>query len=400
MATHSSTVRMLLRVGVIVTLIACSSGGGEPLPTYTIERKAYEETLTIEGHTEAVRSVNIHCPPQVGGTITYIVENGTEVKKGDVVCVLEDANLSEEYERIMLDLDAAYAEIDKLLASQRLEYALLEAQVENNEAETILATSDSLQMLYMSPTERRIKELQLERASIEHARLIKKLESTKEMQKTDIVHVEKRIERLKRRLEEEQKKIESLTLYAPQDGIAVRARRWHWSDERWNLGDHVDKGRVLMTLPNFERIKVVFYIPESEYKRLHLGDSVIYTFDAMPDNVAYGRIIKMASVGQARIKGSQVKTFEIEASVDSVRNMIEPGLSARCYIYIKHVPDTIVVPTVGIFDKDSIKVAYVQQGRKYKERQVTLGIGSTKMTIVTDGLKEGERISLIRPDNE
>ena len=80
--------------------------------------------------------------------------------------------------------------------------------------------------------------------------------------------------------------------------------------------------------------------------------------------------------------------------------MIEPGLSAICHIYIKHIPDTIVVPTVGIFDKDSIKVAYVQQGRKYKERQVTLGIGSTKMTIVTDGLKEGERISLIRPENE
>ena len=75
MATHSSTARMLLRVGAVATLIACSSGGGEPWPIYTIERKAYEETLTIEGHTEAVRSVNIHCPPQVGGTITYIKNN-------------------------------------------------------------------------------------------------------------------------------------------------------------------------------------------------------------------------------------------------------------------------------------------------------------------------------------
>lgn len=397
---YRCTNKILLYASAIGWLISCSSDGGEALPTYAIERKAYEEVLVIEGQTEAVNSVNIHCPPHVGGTITYIVENGTEVKKGDVVCVLEDANLSEEYERIMLDLEAAYAEIDKLQASQRLEYALLEAQVKNNEAETILATSDSLQMLYMSPTERRTKELQLERARIEHARLLKKLEATKGIQETDIVHVEKRIERLKRRLDGERKKIESLTLYAPQNGLAVRARRWHWSDERWNIGDHVDKGRVLMTLPDFEKMKVVFHIPETEYKRLHLGDSVLYTFDAMPDNLAWGSITKMASVGQTRIKNSQVKTFEIEASVDSVKNTIEPGLSTRCHVYIKHIPDTIVIPTIGIFDKDSIKVVYVQKGRTHEERPVTLGIGSTKMTIIADGLKEGERISLIKPQKK
>ena len=389
--------KSLLYSIAIVGLVSCSSNRGEVLPTYTIERTAYEELLVIEGHTEAVNSVNIHCPPHVGGTITYIAENGTDVKKGDVLCVLEDPNLSEEYERLVLDLEAAYAEIDKLQASQRLEYALLEAQVRNNEAETILATSDSLQMLYMSPTERRTKELQLERAGIEHARLLKKLEATKGIQEIDVIRVEKRIERLKRRIEGERKKIESLTLRAPQDGLAVRARRWHWSDERWKVGDHVDKGRVLLTLPDFAQMKVMFYIPETEYKRLHLGDSVMYTFDAMPDNLAWGCITKMASVGQTRIKDSQVKTFEIEASVDSMQEAIEPGLSTQCHIYIQHIPDVLVAPTVSIFDKDSTKVVYVQQGRTYEECPVTLGIGSTKMTIIADGLREGERISLIKP---
>ena len=382
---------------VMGLLVSCSSGESRALPTYTVERTAYEDVLVVEGRTESVNSLNINCPPHVGGTIVRIVESGTEVKAGDVVCVIEDVNLAESCERLELDLESAYAEVEKLKASQQLEFALLEAQVKNNEAETILAASDSIQMLYMSPTERRTKELQLERAGIERDRLLRKMEATKVMQEMDVVRVEKRINRIERRLEGELKKLESLTLYAPKDGIAVRGRRWPWSDETWNIGDHVGDGRTVVTLPDFEHLKVVFYAQETEYKRLQLGDSVKYTFDAMPDNHGWGRIVKMASVGQTRTEGSQVKTFEIEVSVDSLSASAEPGLSARCHIYVKRIPDVVVVPTVGIFERDSLKVVYVQKERKYEERAVVLGVGSPKMTIITDGLSEGEKIALIKP---
>ena len=144
-------------------------------------------------------------------------------------------------------------------------------------------------------------------------------------------------------------------------------------------------------------MKVIFHAKETEYKRLQIGDSIMYTFDAMPQNRAWGHITKMASIGQTRTEGSQVKTFEIEATIDSLLSPVEPGLSARCHIYLRHIPDTIVVPTISIFDKDSLKVVYVQKGRKHEERIVTLGLSSPKTTIVSEGLKEGETISLIKP---
>jgi len=55
------------------------------------------------------------------------------------------------------------------------------------------------------------------------------------------------------------------------------------------------------------------------------------------------------------------------------------------------------VPTISIFDEDSLKVVYVKKGRKYEEREVKLGIGSPKMTIIDEGLATGEQIALIRP---
>lgn len=384
-------------ISIGLTLAACSPNGSSTSATYEIKRCDYEDILIIEGYTESVNSVNINCPPDVDGTIISIVETGTHVKQGEVVCVIEDVNIADKHERLMLDLESAYAELEKLKASQQLETALLEAQVKNNDAEALLADFDSLQMLYMSPAERRTKELQLERAAIERARLMKKVDASKVMQEIDVMRIEKNIERIKRNIDDEQKKLESLSIRAPRDGIAIRAKRWPWSSATWTIGDNVWNGRTIITLPDFDEMKVIFHAKETEYKRLQIGDSIMYTFDAMPQNRAWGHITKMASIGQTRTEGSQVKTFEIEATIDSLLSPVEPGLSARCHIYLRHIPDTIVVPTISIFDKDSLKVVYVQKGRKHEERIVTLGLSSPKTTIVSEGLKEGETISLIKP---
>lgn len=391
---------LLAMATVGMLLVSCSSGEDGTLPTYAIERMAYDDVLVVEGQTESVNSLNVYCPPEVDGTIINIIESGTLVTAGDVVCEIEDANVANNFEELTLELESAYAELEKLNASQRLEAALLEAQVKNNDAETMLAGFDSLQMLYMSPVERRTKELELERARIERDRLLKKVDATKVMQKTDVMSIEKRIERIKRRLETEKERKESLVLRAPKDGIVVRAKQWPWGDKTWTIGDNVWDGRVVVTMPDFDSIKVIIYVQETDFKRLHMGDSVMYTFDAVPGNRGWGRITKMASVGMARTEGSQVKTFEVEASIDSLLAPVEPGLSAHSHIYMKHISDVIVVPTISVFDEDSLKVVYVKKGRKYEKREVKLGIGSPKMTIIDEGLKAGEQIALIKPKDK
>lgn len=388
----------MIAVGFFIC--ACSFDKRQLLPLYEVIRQPFEDVLTIEGYAESVRSEHIDCPPDVDGTIISIVETGTMVNEGDVICVIEDVNIANNYERWKLNLESMQAELEKLIASQELEFALLEAQVRNNDVETLLAESDSLQMLYLNPSERRIKELQAERARIERAQLLKKLEATKGLQKTDVMKIERQIAKIERRLEGEREKMESLTLRAPKDGIVVRGRRWPWSEETWNIGDNVWNGRTVAVFPDFGNVKVLIYAQETEYKRIHEGDSVMYTFDAMPDNIGWGRITKLSPVGQTRTEGSAVKTFEIEATVDSLLSPVDPGLSVQCRVFLRYVPDTIVVPTISIFDRDSMKVVYVEHAGRYEERLVTLGEGSPRSTIISKGLKPGERIALVKPKND
>lgn len=380
--------------------ISCSSKNGEELTCYTVERGAFVDVLRVEGFTESLGSVTLTCPPDVDGSIEYLVESGTMVKKGDTLCIIEDLSIEERYDNLLIDLENSYADLESTKANAQLELAMLEAQVRTNEAETQIAGLDSVQLLYLSPTERRIKELQMEQSAIRRERLNKQVDKQKIIQQADIKKAESKISRIERRVESQRELLQSLILLAPRDGLAIRARRNPWTAQTWLVGDNVWNGRAVVTMPTIDSMKVLIYAQETEYKRIEVGDSVEYSFDAMPDNRAWGRITKLSPMGLKRTEGSEVKTFEVEASVDSVLHPLDPGLSANCRIFLQHVPDTLVVPTVCVYKRDSVDVVYVRKGKKYEERVVRLSITTPRSSVIADGVNEGEQITLIKPDDK
>lgn len=383
-----------------IVFVSCSSEQEGKHTLYTVQRGAFDDVLQVEGFTESMGSISLTCPPDVDGTIEYLIESGTMVKKGDTLCIIEDVSIEERYDDWQLSLENSYADLEATKANARMELALLEAQVKTNDAETLIAGLDSIQLLYLSPTERRIKELQLEQAAIRRARLTKQLDAQKVILQADIKKIESQISQRERRLESQRKLLESLIIRAPKDGLAIRARRWSWSSETWNIGDNVWNGRAVVTMPAIDSVKVLIYAQETEYKRIEVGDSVEYTFDAMPNNRAWGRITRLSPMGLKRTEGSEVKTFEVEASVDSLLHPLDPGLSVNCRIFLQHVPDTLVIPTVCVYQRDSMNVVYVRKGKKYEEREVQLSITTPRSSVVAGGVGEGEQITLIKPDDK
>ena len=383
-----------------IVFVSCSSEQEGKHTLYTVQRGAFDDVLQVEGFTESMGSISLTCPPDVDGTIEYLIESGTMVKKGDTLCIIEDVSIEERYDDWQLSLENSYADLEATKANARMELALLEAQVKTNDAETLIAGLDSIQLLYLSPTERRIKELQMEQAAIRRARLTKQLDAQKVILQADIKKIESQISQRERRLESQRKLLESLIIRAPKDGLAIRARRWSWSSETWNIGDNVWNGRAVVTMPAIDSVKVLIYAQETEYKRIEVGDSVEYTFDAMPNNRAWGRITRLSPMGLKRTEGSEVKTFEVEASVDSLLQPLDPGLSVNCRIFLQHVPDTLVVPTVCVYKRDSVDVVYVRKGRKYEEREVRLSISTPRSSVIAEGVSEGEQITLIKPDDK
>ena len=385
---------------ISLMFVSCSSKSGGNLSVFTVERTTFDDVLKVEGFTESLSAVSLVCPQDADGSIEYLIENGTMVKKGDTLCIIDDPRIEEQYENWLLFLENVQADFESAKANAQMELALLEAQVRTNEAETQIAGLNSAQLQYLSPTERRIKELQMEQAVINRSRLAKQITAQKAIQQADIKKLESQMSQVERRVESQRSLKESLIILAPKDGLAIRARRWPWSSETWNVGDNIWNGRAVVTMPVMDSMKVLIYAQETEYKRIEEGDSVEYTFDAMPDNRAWGRITKLSPMGLKRTEGSEVKTFEIEASIDSLLQPLDPGLSANCRIYLRHLPDTLVVPTVCVYRRDSTNVVYVQKGKKYEEREVKLSITTPRSSVIAEGLREGEQITLVKPEDK
>ena len=87
----------------------------------------------------------------------------------------------------------------------------------------------------------------------------------------------------------------------------------------------------------------------------------------------------------------------MEASVDSVYVLPEPGFTVNSRVINTFVSDTIVIPQVAIHDVDSMKVVYVKNNRRYEMREVALGASSMKEAIIARGLQVGEVVSLTVP---
>ena len=388
---------LIFSISLLTLLFSCQSHDKKEAPTYAVTITDFEDFLTIDGFVEPVQSTTFGCPRQSDGFITFIVDDGAYVKDSDIVCILDDKALKQRYDESLVNLEIAKADLNKTKADLDLQYALMEAQVKNNAAETDIANLDSLQMQYLSPTQRKIKELELEKVAIEKHKLQKKLQSLAIINKSELRKSEFKIQRLTNDIKSSKEQLDGLVIKSTKKGIIYRAM--HYSGRKVQVGDNVWYGMAVVNIPDLTKMKVKITASEGDYKRINENDSVEYSFDAMPKNKAWGKIVKKAPLGQPIKENSKIKVFEIESSIDSALILPGPGLTTNCKVILKRIKDTIVIPQITIFEQDSMKVVYVRKSEKYEMRQIITGTSSQKNAVVVAGLKRNEKISFIKPSS-
>lgn len=388
----------LLCTLMLLLVISCNKEKQKEPSTFKVITTDFEESIPMEGTMEPVETTVLSCPRTSDGDVTFIIEDGALVNVGDVVCIIDDKRLSTRYNESLIRLEMANAELNKTKANLDFQFALLEAQVRNNTAQTQIANLDTLQLSFLTPKERRIKELELQKVAIEKKKLEKKLKSLAIINNSELRKSQFEIDQLTERIKSSKEQLEGLTLKAPIKGMATRAQ--HYRGRPILVGDNVWNNMPVVKIPNLAKVKVKFKASEGDYKRIDVNDSVEYSFDAMPGNKAWGKITIKSPVGTPIKENSKVKFFEIEASLDSSKTIPAPGLSANCKIYLKRVRNVIVIPQIATFDQDGMKVVYVKHDDSYEMRQIAIGLSSPKSAIITAGLKVNELISFSKPTSD
>jgi biotin carboxyl carrier protein len=82
-----------------------------------------------------------------------------------------------------------------------------------------------------------------------------------------------------------------------------------------------------------------------------------------------------------------------------VEILLRPGLLADAEVIVEHLPNTLYIPYQAVFEEGAQNIVYVLENRRLRARRVRLGRRSESQVAVLEGLAEGDRISLYRPQS-
>ncbi|MEA1876567.1 MAG: hypothetical protein U9N86_06850 [Bacteroidota bacterium] len=379
--------------------------------TYELRTRSFVEKIHGTGTLESAKNFTIVAPAVMGSSIKVasLAPEGTLVQKGDTVCTLNAPDIQGYYDRYDDELMAARADLVKQEAKNAVQLSLLNAQILMNKARMEITQLDSVQIKFAPPVQKRIMELEQEKNDITKKKLVKKLEAERKINEQTVRAIKSQIIQKEQLVQRFQDQLDMLIITAPKSGMLIYASSpmVMFMDGSGNIGssggDKIKIGSIvrrrmpLIELPDLENMQVKLMVQEGDFKRIEEGQQVVIQPDALDKFITTGTIAKKSLASQKLAYKFKVKSYTVIIDIDSLDNMMLPGLSANCEIIVHDIQDTIVVPSISIFEKDSIKVVYVSKGEYFVPEPVETGLINSALTIISAGLTGNETIALMEP---
>ncbi len=177
---------------------------------------------------------------------------------------------------------------------------------------------------------------------------------------------------------------ERATITSPIDGI-VSARSV-------SGGEAVNPGSPLFTVVDASELELAGRIGVQDAARVHAGQPVTFTLDALPNQTFRGRVARVDPT--ADLATRQVGVY---ARMPNPGGRIVGGQYARGRIETSSAQNMVVIPEAALLGRSGdAATVFVVQGNRVARRQVTLGARDedTGLVAVLSGVQNGERVLL------
>jgi membrane fusion protein, multidrug efflux system len=169
------------------------------------------------------------------------------------------------------------------------------------------------------------------------------------------------------------------TIRAPKEGIV--------KEKRVTTGDLIRAGTPLVSIVQIDPLKLSFTITEKDVGALRIGQDVVFSVDPYPGRKFSGRLSIICPSLEERSR-----TLKAEALVPNSSLELKPGFFARLKVFTGPARDAVVIPVTSILYDGAKTRAYVQEGKKAREKALRLGGKFGDVVEVIEGLKGGERL--------
>jgi len=416
--------------------------------------------ITREGTIASADVVSVRAP-RSGSTITWLIEDGSDVAEGDLIAKVDVSEYLFQVESSRLEyqqqlsrveqtsqnkereLQSAQMSVEQFLRSLQVLGASHTTEVEQGEAQVgydrwnlnwATGEQDKQQGLAQAgivPSTSveqamrtvRSREYALARSekSVDYVGAEQEVEqSTAEndldaarfnVQVSDrrkeeaIAAAQQRARMSKESLEDQEEQLAGGEVRAPMAGVVVLGKTWS-SEGRRTLrqGDRVWHRMKVCDITNLADVAVELRIEEAASSKVAVGQEAEITVKQAPGRRFKGEI---ATIGAVAREVNQLedpkaipnqRVFDVIVKVlDADPELLRPGVSAKVQFVFERVAEAIYVPVEAVHDRPQGQVVFVRKGDGFQERAVEIGKRNDEMVIVTEGLSPGEMVALADP---
>jgi HlyD family secretion protein len=321
---------------VILILLAVVIAGGVYLYTRFAKKSEPENQITLSGNIEAHESL-ISFKVQ-GRVIDLPIEEGQEVKPGQLLARLDDADYQQKLRIDAANVHVRESNLALALAGSReqeikaAQETMAEAQADfqqkklDNERAQRLFSRDAISAQDKDLAETAMKRSQAAFQAAQQ-RYSQALEGSR---KEDIAIARANVQQARANLGLSRVNLDYTVLRAPSDGvITVRQAE---------LGEVVVPGTPIVTLADLDHIWLRAYIAETDLGRIHWGQDATITTDTYTGKQYHGRVSFISSTAEFTPKSVQTYkervtlVYRVKIDIDNPNHELKPGMPADARI--------------------------------------------------------------------
>ncbi|MBN1416639.1 MAG: efflux RND transporter periplasmic adaptor subunit [Bacteroidales bacterium] len=348
----------------------------------TVIHDKYQDFISVNGTVEPIRTVYLDAV-EAGRVEEILIEEGSKVKKGDIIIRLSNYNLlldisgnEADVSRAINDLKTTRINLENQKIQTKslildLQYGLrkLERQFHNNEK---LYASNHISK----------EDFEVSRELFEEAKLQLDLQKQKYTRDsaymiTRIASDEKSIDRMQKNLSLTRRRLENLEITAPVDGELATLNP--------EVGEVINYGSRVGTINILDSYKMRAEIDEHYIARISRGLSGDFTFAGGKHTL---RIVKV----YPEVKNG---TFAVDMEFTSaIPAQIRIGQTARIHLELGETEEALLIPRGGFYQSTGGQWIYVidKSGNVAIKRDIRIGRQNPSYYEVLEGLSEGEKV--------
>lgn len=369
------------------------------ITTTKLAKTTLQDTVAVSGTVHSDDTHNVYT------TLAYpvktvSVEVGDQVKKGDVLAVLDTATLEQDIEQQQYAAADSNQSAALSLAQAKQAYENTLYLYNNGLVSSVVAAdaalktaADSYNYKKLQYENGQVSKSELNQAQSDYDKAQKSLTAAQNQADQDLKNAKSSYDAAVVKaadksadagLEKLKKNLEDSVITAPADGtVTVK-----------NASVGAVPNGVLFVVANTGDLIIDTQVKEMDVPSVKAGDPVTIQTDATGDAKIKGTVTTIAPAATASTEGTGNVTYAAKVKIDEKNSSLRIGMKARMDIVVQEKKNIFVVPYDTILQKDggNVIMAAVKDGALYKAKEVPVTTGletDVSVEISGSGLKDG-----------